>query len=271
MVATFATSNNADTSKLAAVLDAPDSTYSFLYFDTIGMTGPTRQLLALSGVSWTQLYPQDWANEDGLDKASTPFEVMPVLYVHSKDGSQTAEIAESKVIDLYLAQKHGFVGKNSYEQSVITAFWSSSCALWDNFIAAVLALDAAPEVRQQQVQIFFTTKVPAWIRIHEHHLQANGKNGHYVGDSISLADLKSYAIISLFNRFPQETPLLSAEKTPGLLKLVEAVETHPKLQEWQATELFKSLRPSRLHPALPQAAGVRLNDRQGNKTGGIAP
>lgn len=89
MVATFPpTSNNADTSKQAAVLDAVDSTYSLLYFDSIGVAGPIRQLLALSGASWTQLYPQEWENEDGLDKSSTPFEVIPVLYVHAKDGSE---------------------------------------------------------------------------------------------------------------------------------------------------------------------------------------
>lgn len=77
-------------------------------------------------------------------------------------------------------------------------------------------------------------------------------------------------MVGLFNRFPQEVPLVSAETTPGLLKVVEAVQTHPKIKEWQATDLFKSLRPSRQTPAMPRAAGIRLNDRQGNKTGGIA-
>lgn len=89
MVTTYPpTSNNADTSKQAAVLDAPDSTYSLLYFNSIGVAGPMRQMLALSGARWTQLYPQEWENEDGLDKSSVPFGVLPVLYVHSNDGSQ---------------------------------------------------------------------------------------------------------------------------------------------------------------------------------------
>lgn len=83
MVATFPKSATA-----AAVLDSPTSTFSLLYFDTQGICSTIRNLLALGDAQWTQLYPQDWMNEDLADKHSTPFEVIPVLYVHSQDGSQ---------------------------------------------------------------------------------------------------------------------------------------------------------------------------------------
>lgn len=83
MVATFPKSTTA-----AQVLDSPTSTFSLLYFDTQGICSPIRNLLALGDAKWTQLYPQDWENEDLADKHSTPFEVMPVLYVHCQDGSQ---------------------------------------------------------------------------------------------------------------------------------------------------------------------------------------
>ncbi|KAF9895789.1 hypothetical protein BX616_008829, partial [Lobosporangium transversale] len=184
MVATYPpTCNNADTSAQAVVLDASDSTFSLLYFDSIGVLGPTRNLLALGKAQWTQLYPQDWENSDNLDKHSTPFEVMPVLYVHSKDGSQTVAIAESKTIELYLAKKFNCLGKNSYEEALISAFTSSTASLLDDFMSSVINLKASPEVKQEQVNHFLTVKIPNWVRIHEQHLRANQSNGHYVGDT----------------------------------------------------------------------------------------
>ncbi|KAF9975548.1 hypothetical protein BGZ75_000525, partial [Mortierella antarctica] len=184
MVATYPpTSNNADTAAQAAVLDAPDSTYSFLYFDTQGIVDPIRNLLALGDAIWTQLYPQDWENEDQLDKSSVPFEVLPVLYVHSKDGSQTVTVAECKAIELYLAKKFHCLGKNSYEQALISSFVSSVASLWDDILYSAIALQASAEVKQEQLDLLLTKKVPTWVRIHEEHLKASGYSGHYVGNT----------------------------------------------------------------------------------------
>ncbi|KAF9188566.1 hypothetical protein BGZ51_000507 [Haplosporangium sp. Z 767] len=270
MVATYPpTSNNADTSAQTAVLDAADSTYSLLYFDTQGVLNPTRNLLALGDATWTQLYPLDWDNEDQLDKESTPFGVMPVLYVHAKDGSLTVPIAESRVIELYLAEKFGFLGKNSYERLLITSFASSTAAVWDTFISTVASAHVPPEAKQAQLVHFLTKIAPQWIRIHEEHLKANGLNGHYVGDTITLADLRAAAFIDLIQRFPPGAQLLTPETTPGLLKVKDVIDNHPKIMNWRASELYKSQRSSRAVPALPAPSSVRLNDRQGNKSGGI--
>ncbi|KAI1297945.1 hypothetical protein EDD11_006903 [Mortierella claussenii] len=270
MVATFPRTSQSDTSAQAAILDAPDSTFSLLYFDTIGVLGTVRNLLALGGAEWTQLYPQDWSSEDNLDRASTPFEVMPVLYVHSKDKSQTVAIAECKPIEYYLAERFGYLGKNSYERALISAFTSSTASLLDEFLASAVNLKAAAEVKQAQIIVFITEKVPQWIRVHEQHLKANGLNGHYVGDTISLADLRAADLIQLVQRFPQAAQLINPESAPGLWKVKDTIDQHPKIQQWRQSALFKSLRASRAFEALPHASGVRLNDRQGNLTGGLS-
>ncbi|KAF9431530.1 hypothetical protein BGZ76_000193 [Entomortierella beljakovae] len=269
MVATYPPTSNTDTSAQAALLDAPDCTYSLLYFDTIGVQGSIQNMLAIAGAEWNQLYPQDWENEDKLDKTSTPFEVMPVLYVHAKDGSQTVAIAECKIIENYLAKKYKFLGKNLYEETLINSFVSSSASLLEEFISTAANLKASPEVKQEQVGIFLTVKAPNWIRIHEAHLKANGLNGHYVGDNITLADLRAVGVIDLILRFPPAASMITPETAPGLSKLKQVTDNHPKIIEWRNTSLFKSLRPSRAFPALPRDPSTKLNDRQGNKTGGI--
>ncbi|KAG0044019.1 hypothetical protein BGZ83_010743 [Gryganskiella cystojenkinii] len=260
------TSNGANTAAQAAVLDDPQATYSLLYFDTQGICNSIRNLFALQGAIWKQLYPQDWENEDGLDKASTPFGVMPVLYVHSRDGSETVQIAEAKNIELYLAQKFGRLGKNSYERHLINAFVSSTSAVWDDFLSTAVALKSKnPEVKQEQTALFVAEKIPKWIQIHEQHLVANELNGHYVGDEISLADLRSAALVNMILMFPQGRTIFTPETTPGLLKVVEAINQDPKIQQWHASELYKSQRPNRAFPAQPTPECAGLNDRQGNK------
>ncbi|KAG0313859.1 hypothetical protein BGZ99_008526 [Dissophora globulifera] len=265
MVASFpATSNVVESAALSTVLDAPNSTFSLLYCDIIGRLDPTRNLLALGDATWTQLYADDWFNPDLLDKRSTPFEFMPVLYVHSEDGSQTVTIAESKAIEFYLAERFGCLGRNSYERSLINAFVSSSVALFDNFVTGVLMLKASPEVIQAQAAIFAETKIPDWIRIHEEHLKANGSNGHYVGNQISLADIRTANLVGIFLQHPSTGHLITPETAPGLLKVKEAIDTHPKIVQWRETPLFKSLRPNRDFPALPRPDCIKPYKRNSN-------
>ncbi|KAF9575550.1 hypothetical protein EC968_002486 [Mortierella alpina] len=271
MVATYpSTSNSADTTAQAAVLDASDSTYSLLYFDTQGIADPIRNLLALGDATWTQLYAQDWENEDRLDKSSVPFEVLPVLYVHSKSGNQTVAVAESKAIEVHLAKKFQCLGKNSYEEALISSFVSSIASLWDDIVISLISLQASEEVKQEQLQLFLTKKIPTWVRIHEDHLKANGYNGHYVGDTISLADLRAAVLLDVILRFPASSQLPTPEMAPGLFKVKAAVDQHPKIAQWRETELYKSLRPTRRVPPAPRPNCVRLNDRKGNETGGLA-
>ncbi|KAF9133046.1 hypothetical protein BGW39_010736 [Mortierella sp. 14UC] len=228
MVATFPRSSTA-----SKVLDSPTSTFSLLYFDTQGICNPIRNLLALGDAKWTQLYPQDWENADLKDKASTPFEVIPVLYVHSEDGSETVPIAESRAIEEYLASRFNRLGSNTYERTQILAFTASTSSLIDNFLGSVMHLQASPE--------------------------------------ITLADLKAGMLMDILLRFPQGAALLIPETAPSLLKLKAKIDADPKIKAWRATDLYKSQRASRAAPAAASRPDtIRLNDRLGNLSGGIA-
>jgi len=76
-------------------------------------------------------------------------------------------------------------------------------------------------------------------------------------------------MVDLIMRFPPAVQLFTPETTPGLLKVKEVIDSNPKIKQWRESELYKSLRPSRATPALPRSSSVKLNDRQGNKTGGL--
>ncbi|KAF9920032.1 hypothetical protein FBU30_010236, partial [Linnemannia zychae] len=183
----------------------------------------------------------------------------------------TVPISESRVIEEYLAARYNRLGKDSYERTQVLAFSASTTALLDHFLSVVVYIQATPEVKQEQMAIFLTKKIPQWIRIHEHHLQANGSNGHYVGDQITLADLKTAMLLDMILRFPTASSLISPEVTPALFKVKSSVDSDPKIKAWRDTELYKSLRASQASPALPLASSIKLNDRKGNLTGGLVP
>ncbi|KAI7818020.1 hypothetical protein BC939DRAFT_308130 [Gamsiella multidivaricata] len=182
---------------------------------------------------------------------------------------QTIAVAEAKPIELYLAEKFSCLGKNLYERALISSFASSTASLWDDFMSSAVVLQAPNEVKLEQINVFLKDKVPRWVRIHEQHLQANGLNGHYVGDTISLADLRAAALVELVHRLPAAAQLINSESAPGLIKVKETIDTHPKIVQWRQTELFKSLRFSRAIPPMPRPSTIKLNDRRGNKTGGL--
>lgn len=93
-------------------------------------------------------------------------------------------VAECKVIEQYLARKHGFLGKNSYEHTLVNSFVSSTGGLWDDLLFGTLNVQVSAEMKQEIIAGFVSKKIPNWIRIHEQHLAANGRNGHYVGDQV---------------------------------------------------------------------------------------
>ena len=99
---------------------------------------------------------------------------------------KTIPIAESRVIELYLAEKLGFLGKNSYERFLITSFASSTASHLDTFVSTVANTNVPPEAKQVLMIHFLTKVAPQWIRVHEEHLKANGLNGHYVGDTVTI-------------------------------------------------------------------------------------
>ncbi|KAF9976651.1 hypothetical protein BGZ73_008122 [Actinomortierella ambigua] len=264
MVTTYPRLSKEAAEAKAAALADKDASYSLLYFDSHGICQPIRNLFALSGVKWKQLYPQDWTNGDNADKDSTPFEVIPVLYVHGTNG-ETVALSESQVIETYLAKKYGFLGANEYEEQLIRAFVSNNAGFWQELISGVLKLTAATEAdRAKALQSFIDNQMAKWVRIHEQHLSANGNNGHYVGDEVSLADLRAAAILSVLERLPNIHDYINEQKTPGIVALQKTLQANPKLQAWHESELFKSLRPSRQFPARPMAPGTGFSDRKGN-------
>ncbi|KAF9992200.1 hypothetical protein BGZ79_003395 [Entomortierella chlamydospora] len=235
-MASLPTPTQASTEVLSQATKSNDSTFKVLYFGLHGRGELTRTLLAYAGAKTEEL-TVDWPNQ----KEHTPFKCLPVVYEVTSDGT-VLELAESQAIERYLATKFHLFGKNEYEHHKVEQFFTSTDSTQQTFSTKVLF--AAPDKRVEEANKFYTEVLPKFIEVHEAHLKKNGSNGHYVGDSITLADIKTTLFINrvLFLRpkGANEVPF-SAEKTPLLWKVRETVDNHPRLAAWKKSQRYQEL------------------------------
>jgi hypothetical protein len=98
-------------------------------------------------------------------------------------------VAESIVVDQFLAKRFNLLGDNEYEEMAIKGHYSNIHFLRGRFTMAVTW--TYPEKRKQALETFLTQTLPRFIEDHEFHLKANGGNGHYVGNKVYIESLSS--------------------------------------------------------------------------------
>ncbi|KAF9136313.1 hypothetical protein BGW39_000029 [Mortierella sp. 14UC] len=226
--------NPAQAADFNALAAKTDSSFDLKYFGFHGLAGNCRTLLALSGAKFTSSVPEDWASE----KPDAPFGVMPLLTETSADGKTTIHIAESDAIERYLARKFGFLGKDAFEEVLVNTFVSHDQFLISQIFAKYL-INKDPEVKAANKESLITNNIVPWIKYHEQHLQANGANGHYVGDKTSLADVKTELVIRLIQSMSGED-LVSESKTPAIWEVLTQLNKVEGLAAWKKTEVYKT-------------------------------
>ncbi|KAF9094386.1 hypothetical protein BGX23_002178 [Mortierella sp. AD031] len=233
---TLPVATKADPKVLGQAAKSTESTYQMLYFPFHGRGELTRTLLVFSGAKWEEL-PLDLATQ----KEQLPYKLIPVVWETAPDGT-ILELAESHAIERYLATKYGFNGHDPYETHKIDQIYTSTDFANQLFWTRVRW--APLDKRIEEANKFYDEILLPYIAIHEAHLAKNGANGHYVGESITLADLKSAHFIDrvLFMR-PQgaKEPPFSAEKSPNLWKVLQKVNSDPAMVAWKQSERYKEI------------------------------
>ncbi|KAF9912165.1 hypothetical protein EC991_000575 [Linnemannia zychae] len=221
------------TSELAEVMRHPES-FRLLYFPLEGQGQTSRDLLTYGGAKWENTLPKNWTEE----KANTPFGYLPVLYIIK--GDKQAVISETHAIENYLAKQFGLMGDNEYEEAIIRSFHCSSACLFNVLSASVIW--NLPEVRQKGLQAFKARQFDLWVETHERHLVDNGNNGHYIGNKLSLADIRTANLIRHFSLQPWgEELMVVIRQAPALMKVMETVEKDPKLTHWKMSYEVKKI------------------------------
>ncbi|KAF9925465.1 Glutathione S-transferase S1 [Linnemannia zychae] len=212
-----------------------DSTFVIKYFGLHGLGGVCRTILALSGNKFTAETPEDWATE----KPKAPFGVMPLLTEISADGAHTLQVAESDAIERYLSHKFGLLGQDEFENVLVNTFVSSTQSL-QNQILFKYSVVKEPELKAAAKEPLVTKSIIPWVEYHEKHLKENNSNGHYVGNKVTLADIKTDFVIGLIQSVTGED-LVSESKTPAIWEVRKKLNEQKHLMAWKATDEYKAL------------------------------
>ncbi|CAO3574795.1 unnamed protein product [Mortierella alpina] len=225
------------TEETSRILEAdPKSVeYDLLYFDITCIAATPRYILSYGKAKWNDRFPKEWDEKEVYD---CPFGVMPVLHVKSEQGM--AMLAESFVIDLYLAEKFNLLGSNRYEAETIKAFYSSIHYLRERCLMRMTW--TFEDKRKEAFEGFTLRMVPRWIQVHEQHLERNGGNGHYFGNKISLADIHLVSVLDHFAELPRGDEIVAIFRaSPLIWKVRETVLANAEVGSWRESEGFKRL------------------------------
>ncbi|KAF9437706.1 hypothetical protein BGZ76_011551 [Entomortierella beljakovae] len=233
---------NVSSQELSKTLEAKDNSFVFHYFDMHTHGATTRAMLAYAEADWKSVPPTDWFN---VDKPLTKFGTLPILYEVSANGEHTIEIAEALNIELYLGRKFGLLGDNAFEESQIVGFFSNTRALMHRHEDAYFCRS---QFREADRDKFVEQVLKQWIRTHEKALAQNGSNGHYIGDKVTLADIKTaVALDSILNHqyhfkgFDIIGKLVTKEATPNIWKVREIVEQKKSYKDWLESKEYKDI------------------------------
>ncbi|KAI7832652.1 hypothetical protein BC939DRAFT_472248 [Gamsiella multidivaricata] len=228
--------SRASTSKLAASLAKPAS-FKLLYWPINALGTTSREMLEYGGAKWENLSqsPDNW----GQERLQTPFHVLPVLYIKTEDENDLV-LSEAIVVEHYLAKQFSLLGDNEYEENLIKMFHNSSHLFQAAFAQGVTL--CSPDVKERQLAAFLNNTLPTWIQTHEKHLHDNGNNGHYVGEKLSLADIRTAVAIEHLTLQPQAAQIMEViNKSEPLIKVKETVAKDPKIAAWRASEQGRKL------------------------------
>ncbi|KAF9902038.1 hypothetical protein EC991_005394 [Linnemannia zychae] len=226
-------SKDISTETMSQIAKSKDNKYELLYFPFHGVLPALRALLAMSGADYTFTHPDDWTKE----KSKTPFGALPVLYETCPTSGLTLELAELSAIESYLGDKFDWMGSNLWERSQILMYHSSTQAVFDKLVTTVMR--APKENKDMMMGIYLEKILPEWVETHERVLQAKGCTGHYVGDKVSLADLKTATTLDNLISISGDQ-FISREKTPAIMAVYDAVEKMPKYAAWKASSEWKA-------------------------------
>ncbi|KAG0341948.1 Glutathione S-transferase S1 [Podila horticola] len=219
----------APSSELSETMASPAS-FKLFYFPILGLGGTSRDIMSYGGAEFECVSPGTWSEEKG----NTPMGCLPVLFITGKNGKQVT-ISEAAVIEQYLAKLYGLLGDNEYEETLIKSFQNTSNSL-QNVFASLITWNQ-PEASPKCLAYFKANSLPSLCESLERHLKDNGNNGHFVGNKLSLADIRVSNMLEHFAQQPCASELIEIlQKYPNLYKMRESVANHPKLAAWRKSE-----------------------------------
>ncbi|KAF9977138.1 hypothetical protein BGZ73_006905 [Actinomortierella ambigua] len=208
--------------------------YEFTYWKTSSVGAVARDLMAIAGIAWEDIHPKVWPQE----YSETPSGMFPVLRVRNNE-NKTLTLFESSVIDCLLAKKFNLMGDGEYEEQLVRTFYMNAHSVRERYLIRVTwnYKDVMDKARDQYLE----TSIPLWCAVQRRQLEANGNNGHLVGNKLTLADIMVANVLDHIATLPEAERALAVIKecAPELFRVKEIVDNEPRLAQWRQSAKYK--------------------------------
>merc|ERR1740137_142540 len=145
-----------------------------------------------------------------------PFNQLPVLEV---DG---VKIAQSDTICKFLAKRFDMAGKNDIEVALIDAVAAEITDIQNKLSVIYFSKDDAAKAEAH-------VAIPPMFKSLERYLTNHGsKEGYFVGDKMSWADVKIFAVLCIAEHWTPD----AVKACPLLVALRNKVGELPKIKKW---------------------------------------
>ncbi|KAG0237998.1 hypothetical protein BGW41_008263 [Actinomortierella wolfii] len=210
--------------------------YELTYWNLSSVGAVARDLMAIAGIEWEDKHPEVWPQ----DYRETPSGMFPVLRVKNAE-NKTFTVFESSVIDFLLAKKFDLMGENEYEENLVRIFYMNAHSLRERYLMRVTW--NYKEVMEKARDKYIETSIPLWCAVQKRQLDANGNNGHLVGNKLTLADIMVANVIDHIATLPEAERALAVikDRAPELFEVKESVAKDPRLAKWRQSEKYKTL------------------------------
>ena len=196
-------------------------TYTLTYFNSPSSRGEECRLaLHLAGIPFVDDRTAEWPAR----KASTPFGALPVLTVEGH-----APIAQSNAILRLIGSQHGLLPEDPFESARHEAVMGAVEDLRARLTPVGRIKD--PEEKKRKREELAAGAIPEWSAQVERQIAGGGP--FVGGEKISVADVKLFVVMTPFLKGAiDHVPADVFKPFPKLLRLYEAVKTHPRVVDW---------------------------------------
>jgi len=200
--------------------------YKLTYFQLRGKAEAIRMTFSVAGVEFedVRVSIDEWVSKLKHSGIS-PSGVLPVLEFDGK------VLTESKAILSYVAKEFNLAPEGNFQQAQADMLAHMIGDL-ENMLNAGSELED-PEKKEKALKTASEEVIPGKCAYFEKFLVANSKQGFFIGDTLTYADivvftfLNSYYLQGNAEGIPEQL-----KKYPTLSAWYELVRTQPKIQQW---------------------------------------
>jgi len=179
---------------------------SIVYLPHFGRAYPMRLAAFLVGLSYRDIFT-NW-QEHGAAKAAGKrrWSGIPEMNLHDKDGNVVLTLGQSNVCLKLIAKLGGKMYPEDAVQSALVDEVMAACEDVFGLITAYFTEQDADKKKEIAAAAMTDDKLPYWMTKFDLRLQENeargNKSGFFVGDSMTVGDLKTYCMLSAIHGLP---------------------------------------------------------------------